>query len=263
MKTLFSILRYQLSDALRSRSMLFHGLLYLLVAEGLLLTAGYTDKALASLINVVLLLVPLISLVFGTVHTYNAREFVVLLLTQPVRRRDLFAGMYLGLALPLAATFAVGTALPFMWHGAATTDNLVRLMTLIGIGSVLTVIFVALAFLISIRYTDRIKGIGIALLTWMLLAIVFDGAVLLATHALSAYPLEQPILGAMMLNPIDLGRVILLMVFDASALMGYTGAVFVRFFGSPMGILAAAAALSLWIVGPLVVGLRSFGARDF
>ncbi len=128
-----------------------------------------------------------------------------------------------------------------MWHGAATTDNLVRLVTLLGIGSVLTVIFVALAFLISIRHTDRIKGIGIALFTWMLLAIVFDGAVLLATHALSAYPLEQPVLAAMMLNPIDLGRVILLMVFDASALMGYTGAVFVRFFGSSIGMLTAAA----------------------
>lgn len=263
MKTLASILRYQLSDAFRSRAMLFHGLLYLVIAEGLLLTAGYTDKALASLINVVLLLVPLISLVYGTVHTYNAREFVVLLLTQPVRRRDLFTGMFLGLALPLAGTFAIGTALPFLWHGAATPENLIRLLTLTGIGSALTVIFVAISLLISVRHTDRIKGIGVALLTWLLFSIVFDGAVLLATHAFSAWPLEQPIIAAMMLNPIDLGRVILLMVFDAAAMMGYTGAVFVRFFGSAAGFLTAAAALTLWITAPYLAGLAVFRGRDF
>lgn len=263
MQTLRSILRYQLSDAARSRAVLFHGLLYLVIAEGLLLTAGYTDKALASLINVVLLLVPLISLVFGTVHTYNAREFVVLLLTQPVRRRDLFTGMFLGLALPLAGTFMVGTILPFLWHGAATSENLIRLATLTGIGTALTLIFVAIAQLISIRHTDRIKGVGVALLTWLIFSIVFDGAVLIATNAFSAWPLEQPIIAAMMINPIDLGRVILLLVFDAAAMMGYTGAVFVRFFGSAAGFLTAASALIVWIAAPYLAGLAAFYRRDF
>jgi hypothetical protein len=37
------------------------------------------------------------------------------------------------------------------------------------------------------------------------------------------------------LNPIDLGRILFLMKFDIAALMGYTGAVFQRFFGSGLG----------------------------
>ncbi|NNF03211.1 MAG: hypothetical protein HKN17_01990, partial [Rhodothermales bacterium] len=117
--------------------------------------------------------------------------------------------------------------------------------------------------LISIRHTDRIKGIGVALLTWLIFSIVFDGAVLIATNAFSAWPLERPIIAAMMLNPIDLGRVILLMVFDAAALMGYTGAVFVRFFGSAAGFLTAAVALTFWIAAPYAAGLSAFRNRDF
>ena len=65
-------------------------------------------RRLLSLMNVVLLLVPLVSIVFGTMYLYNAREFTELLLAQPVHRRQLFAGLYLGLALPLSAAFVVG-----------------------------------------------------------------------------------------------------------------------------------------------------------
>ena len=40
------------------------------------------------------------------------------------------------------------------------------------------------------------------------------------------YPIERPMLGLMLANPVDLARVVLLLRFDVSALMGYTGAVF-------------------------------------
>ena len=52
----------------------------------------------------------------------------------------------------------------------------------------------------------------------------------------SDYPLELPLLGLTLLNPVDLGRVLLLLQFDNAALLGYTGAVFERFFGSALGM---------------------------
>jgi Cu-processing system permease protein len=45
--------------------------------------------------------------------------------------------------------------------------------------------------------------------------------------------------------------------------MGYTGAVFERFFGSSLGILAALGALLLWTVLPFVAGLAGFRRKDF
>ncbi|MDX1740094.1 MAG: hypothetical protein R3178_02330, partial [Rhodothermales bacterium] len=66
-----------------------------------------------------------------------------------------------------------------------------------------------------------------------------------------------------LLNPIDLGRIILLLQIDISALMGYTGAVFEQFFGSPMGLAMSSGALLIWISGSLLLARRTFLRKDF
>lgn len=263
MKQIIRIASFQVQDALRSKWLILHGLFYLLVSEGLLLAAGTSVKAVVSLVNVVLLLVPLVSLVFGVMQLYHAREFILLLLTQPLRRRDLFLGLYAGLSVPLAATFALGTALPFLWHGAAMGLEGLRLTALLAGGVLLTLLFSALAFLVAVRHTDRVKGIGLALLYWLGFAVIFDGIVLVAVSMFASWPLEKILLGVMFLNPIDLVRVVMLMLFDAAALMGYTGAIFSRFFGSAPGVVVATLALMIWTVIPLLLAQRAFVRRDF
>jgi Cu-processing system permease protein len=257
------IARSQIHDALRSRWLLLHGLLYLVITEGLILAGGLTDKALLSLVNVVLLLVPLVAIVFGTIHLYNARDYILLLLTQPVRRHSLFFGLYAGLAGPLAGTFALGVAAPFAWHARITAENLPTLLAILGLGALLTLVFVAVALLVAIRTRDRVRGIGTALAIWLGAAIAYDGLVLLAVASFAAYPIEKPLLAIMMLNPIDLARVVLLMLMDAGALMGYTGAVFGRFFGSGPGMLLAVGALFVWAAVTLAAARRAFLRSDF
>jgi len=66
-----------------------------------------------------------------------------------------------------------------------------------------------------------------------------------------------------MLNPIDLGRILILLEFDISALMGYTGAVFSQFLGSAKGMLTASFMLVLWLVLPMWLGLILFKKKDF
>jgi Cu-processing system permease protein len=76
-------------------------------------------------------------------------------------------------------------------------------------------------------------------------------------------PLEKPLLLLTLANPVDLGRILMLLTFDAAALMGYTGAVFTRFFGTPLGIGAATLALLAWTIVPMLLGLRGFQRKDF
>ena len=108
MRTTLKVLKYELEDVRRSRGVLAYSLVLLAVSEGLLRFGGSGPKAMLSLLSVVLLLVPLVSLVFGTMYLYNARDFTELLLAQPVRRGALFRGLYLGLSLPLAAGLVLG-----------------------------------------------------------------------------------------------------------------------------------------------------------
>ena len=86
---------------------------------------------------------------------------------------------------------------------------------------------------------------------------------LLLANAFADYPLEQPMIALMLLNPVDLARVLLLLTFDISALMGYTGAVFEQFFGSLLGVGISTAALTLWVGVPLWLGWRFFKKKDF
>ena len=115
----------------------------------------------------------------------------------------------------------------------------------------------------ELKADDRLKGVGVAFGVWLLLSVLYDGVVLTAVALFSDYPIERPLLGLMLANPVDLGRVFLLLRLDVSALMGYTGAVFAQFFGSRAGAVAAAAGLAFWIVAPAAVGAVRFTRKDF
>jgi len=253
---------YQLRNALRSRWLLGYAAFFLLATDALLRFGGDGTRAVISLTNVVLLVVPLVTIVFGVMYLYDAREFIELLLAQPVDRKRLYAGLYLGLAAPLALAFLLATGLPFALRPPAAPEERRALLVLLAAGTALGFVFCALAFVVAVQFADRLKGLGAAIALWLLLAFVYDAGVLVAATLLADHPLERPLLAAMLANPIDLARIVMLLQLDVAALLGYTGAVFRQFFGGS-GLAIAAVALLGWIVAPIWIGMRGFMRRDF
>ena len=262
MSAFVQIVRYQMRDVLRSRWIPGYAIILFALTESLFFFGdGSGEHVLVSLTNVVLLLAPLVGIAFGTLYLYGSRDFNELLLAQPVGRATLYAGLYTGLTFPLCLAFVLGIGLPFALHtgtGAAGSAA-----ALLGVGVLLTMAFTAVAFLIAVRLEERVHGMGVSVAVWLMAAVLYDGFVLVMASAFSSYPLEKAMIGFTLMNPVDLGRVLLLMQFDVSALMGYTGAVFERFFGSGLGIAISAGALMLWAAGPLAFGLRLFNRKDF
>ena len=128
----------------------------------------------------------------------------------------------------------------------------------------LTLIFVSLGFVLGLAfYDDRIKGFGFTIVIWLFMAILYDGLILFLVFLLGDYPLDKFVIIVSMLNPIDLARIMVMLEFDISALMGYTGAIFNRFFGSAYGTITAAAMLGIWLVIPMWSGLNVFNKKDF
>jgi Cu-processing system permease protein len=257
------IVKYELSDVMRSRWLIAYTLFFLLVTDALLRFGGDSTKALLSLMNVVLIIIPLVNVVFGTMYLYNAREFTELLLAQPVGRRTLFAGLYLGLTLPLSAGFLAGVGIPFIMHGLDDPSQRGTLAALLVVGVMLTFVFTGIAFLVALKFEEKVKGLGVAIGLWLATAVLYDGAMLLLATMFAQYPLERPMLGLILANPVDLSRVVLLLQFDVAALMGYTGAVFKGFFGSTGGRALAATALLAWAAIPLALATRAFRRKDF
>lgn len=258
--TLGKIIKYQLLDVLRSRTVIVYGVFFLLTTESLLRFGGDTSKAILSILNVVLILVPLASAMFGTLYLFNAREFIELLLSQPIHRRSIFFGMYFGIVIPFMIAFGVGCGLPFLIHSGANSPVFVMLL-LSGLG--LTAVFIAFACWISARIQDKTAGIGFAFALWLIFSIVYDGLMLLVTTTFSDYPLEVPLLAMSVFNPIDLARILVMLTFDTAALLGYTGAVFESFFGTAIGVIISTSSLLFWVALPLFDGARLFSKRDF
>src|SRR5689334_24597004 len=121
------VARAQARNVLRSRWLVAYVGFFAVVSDALLRFGGDSTRALLSLVNVVLFVVPLVALVFGATYLYDAREFTEVMLAQPVGRTPLFAGLLLGLAGPLALAFAGGVTLPFLLHGVGGHASAVTL----------------------------------------------------------------------------------------------------------------------------------------
>src|SRR5438270_1218525 len=174
MSAIAKVMKYELSDVIRSRWLIAYTLFFLVVTDGLLRFSGDSANALLSLMNVVLFIIPLVNIVFGTMYLYNAREFTELLLAQPIGRRELFGGLYLGLAAPLSCGFVAGVGLPFLLHGFDDPAQRAALTTLFAVGIVLTLTFTGLAFALSLRLEDRAKALGGAIAIWLVTTVVYD-----------------------------------------------------------------------------------------
>lgn len=262
MSVIMRLARFGLRDLMRSRWLAVYAMFFAIATWALLRFSDTEQKALLSLVNVALFVVPLASVVFGTIYLHASREFVELMLAQPVARKQLFAGIYLGLVTSMAGAGALGFGIPFVLLSRSSAPQ-APAITLVAMTIALTAAFTGIAAIIAYAIEDRVRGLAVALGAWLVLAVAYDGMVLMIATQFADYPIERGLLGAMIANPIDLARLLLLFQFDVAALLGYTGAVFQKFFGAALGTAIAAAALVAWAVLPAAAGRRLFYRKDF
>ncbi|WP_019670618.1 ABC transporter permease [Eudoraea adriatica] len=248
---MLKILKYSFYDLMRSRWSYVYFLFYLALGFVLLFLNNDLSKAVITLMNVIIVLVPLISTIFGVMYFYNSKEFTELLLAQPLKRSSIFLGQYLGVAGSLTLSLVLGLGIPFVLYGLFKSDTIWDFSLLLITGAFLTFIFAALAFNIAISNENKIKGFGYAVLLWLFLAVIYDGLFLMSLILFEEYPLDSFSLAAIMFNPIDLSRTLILLKLDISALLGYTGAIFNQFFGTYTGLTVSITTLILWTVLPI------------
>jgi len=261
--TLIKIIKYQIHDIIRSKWILIYTIFFFAVSYSIFSFSDNFTKVVISLLNVFLLFIPLVSIIFGTIYLYNNKEYIVFMLSQPIKRETLFLGLYFGMTVPLILSFLFGVGIPLIiFSNKFTIDNSI-LFLLIASGILQSLIFASLAFYITTINENRLLGLGISIFCWLFFAAIYDGIILLLLNNFQDYPLEKISLVLTFLNPIDLARILLILKLDISALMGYTGAVFQKFFSNSLGIFFSIIAMTLWIIIPLFAGLKKFIKKDF
>lgn len=251
------IIKYVITDILRNKIMLAYTLFLLVMSFSIFSLEDSSTKGLLSMLNIVLIIVPLMSIIFSTIYIYNSAEFVELLVSQPLRRKTIWLSLFTGLVGSLCIAFFIGAGITIFIFAASATG-----LMIVSAGLFLSIIFSAIAMLAAVLTRDKAKGIGAAILLWLYFSILFDGLVLFLLFQFSDYPMEKPMMAISMLNPIDLSRILILLKMDISAMMGYTGAIFKDFFGTTTGILVSLLVLLLWIISPLWLSVRKFNNKD-
>lgn len=253
-----SILKYVFYDTIRSKWMILYTLVLLLASSGLMYFSHDETKSIASILNIVLIIIPLVSIIFSSMHFYNSKEFIQMLLTQPVNRNSIFRAEYLGISVSLSSGFIAGVIVPLSFYGF-TKAHLFLLIS----GVFLSFIFSAIALLFSIMIDEKVKGMGILLFLWLFFSVLYDGLILIIYFTFSDYPLEKFTILMTLLNPVDISRILILLNLDLSALLGFTGATFLKFFGSMSGIFITIIFLFLWIIFPIFFAYRKFKNKNF
>ncbi|MBS4041801.1 MAG: ABC transporter permease subunit [Flavobacteriales bacterium] len=251
------IVKLVLIDIFKNKIVLAFMLILALLSWSSFALEDNAAKGMLTILNVILFTVPLVSILFTTIYLYNSSEFIELLLSQPIQRSKIWKSLFAGVSLSLLGAFLIGSGIPLLIHAPGAMGLMMLL-----VGSLITLVFVALAFLSTILTRDKARGIGLAIMIWLFFALLFDGIVLFLLFQFSDYPIEKIMIGITALSPIDLARIQMLLHLDVSAMMGYTGAVFKEFFGNVQGLLISLLLLALWIIIPFWISLKRFIRKD-
>lgn len=246
-----------LKDIFRNKIILAYTFFLALMSWSILFLEDGGNKSFLTLLNLVLMVIPLFSILFTTIYIYNSFEFIELLVSQPIKRNHIWNSIFTGLALTQSVSFLIAVGLPLFLF-----VDLNQCLFLSATGILIGMVFTALAFLSSILSRDKAKGIGTAIMVWLFFAIIFDGLVLFLMFQLGDYPIEKPMVLLSAANPIDMARIMNLIQLESSAMLGYTGAIFKKYFSSGIGTIISFSILITWSIIPYYLSLRIFRRRD-
>lgn len=218
-------------------------------------TVGFRgiDVTIASLVSLVVYLVPLIALILGydAIIGEKERGSLDLLLAMPITRFEILLGKYLGLSAALASATALGFGAGVLALAAQLTARDVHhYLGFAGSAILMGMAFLSISMLVSVLSTDRIRASGTAIGLWFFFVLLFD-LLLMGALVLSQGTLGSGVFGALlMLNPADVFR--LLNVFSSEQVQNLYGLATVMpdHLTNPAVLVAI---LLGWIVAPFMV----------
>ena len=269
------VARQELVLAARSRwtqifAAVFAALALAVAASGYVLSGGHGvqdfARTAASLVQLVLLLVPLTSLLIGVLSLAPERGAAELLFSQPVSRRTILLGKLMGLFEALVGAQALGFgAAGLVIFSQSGSEGIAGFLMLFAASAALTAIFLGLAALLAAAAIGRrrTRALALALVVWFVAVVLFDVAALGLASLLPSGPASRVLIVAVIVNPVDAVRTATLLGIEGAAAFGAASLAFLRFTKGPWGA-GALLGLSLlfWIAVPALAAVERLRRTD-
>jgi len=267
--------RQELTLAIRSRwtqtfAAAFAALSLAVAVSGYVLSggSGVQDfaRTAASLVQLVLLLVPLTALLLGVLTLASDRGNAELLFSQPISRGTILMGRVLGLFEALVSAQALGFgAAGLVIYSQAGNEGVSGFLTVVAASVVLTGVCLGLAALIAAGNIGRrrSRALAVALVVWLVLVVLVDLAALGAASLLRSGAASRLLITTAIVNPVDAVRTAALLAIEGTAAFGSASLALLRFAGGPVraGLLLGGSLL-LWLAIPLFLASRRLSRAD-
>lgn len=234
-----------------------------------MLTAGAIGfqsfaRTSASLLNLVLYIVPLVALTMGTLSFTSEKSLNEMLFAQPVTRTEILLGKLAGLFASILTATLVGFGLAgFIIAAKAGTQGLVRYPVFVALSLLLALVFLTLSALVSSWCQRKTKAFGVVMFLWFFFVLFYDLLVIGMTFLLKERAANQFIFASLFGNPVDMVRVASLMVLDGKEIFGAAGAALTKFLGGETASLSLLiAGLIVWTVVPFLCARRLLQRQD-
>lgn len=223
-------------------------------------------RTAASLVQLVILLVPLTALLLGVLVLASDRGNAELLFSQPVSRATILVGRVLGLFQALVSAQALGFgAAGLVIYSQAGEEGVSGFLVVVAASVVLTGVCLGIAALIAAGNLGRrrSRALAVALVVWLVLVVLVDLAALGAASLLRSGAASRLLMTTAIVNPVDAVRTAALLAVEGTAAFGSASLALLRFAGGPVraGFLLAGS-LVLWLVVPLLLASRRLSRAD-
>lgn len=233
------------------------------MAEGFSGMQSFTRTS-ASLLNLVLYIVPLVALTMGTLSFTGDKGSTELLFSQPLSRMDVVLGKLLGvfasIALSTLLGFSLAGAIIFMSSGV---EGFFSYALFVILSLALALVFLSMALLVATASRRKAKAFGVAFFLWFFFVLFYDLLALGGTLLLRGQTANTFLFLSIFCNPVDMVRVATLIVLDNATIFGAAGAALIRFLGGgTLGTTVLAGALLVWTIVPLILSRHLIRGQD-
>lgn len=218
----------------------------------------------ASMLNLVLFVVPLLALVMGTLSFTGDKGSAELLYAQPLSRTEVLLGKMTGVFWSIALSTVTGFALAgFLVVAQAGTIGLLRYVLFVVLSLALAQVFLSVSVLVSVASKRKSKAFGISLFLWFFFVLFYDLLVIGGTSFVKGTTADTTLFLSLFGNPVGMVRIAALITLDNAEIFGASGAALLRFFGGQLlSLVVLKFALGLWIVVPLFLSHRLLRVQD-
>ncbi|MEO0139736.1 MAG: hypothetical protein ABIL19_00005 [candidate division WOR-3 bacterium] len=256
---MLKIFKYEALNLFQSSTIWIYTLFVFLLTFGFAFFTGDPSKTVSAVLSLVVFLLPIIVMILTIMDYYNSREFIGMILSYPLSRTSVFLGKSLALSFVLTVSWTIGYLLPIVVRGWAYDYAIWLYIS----GLVITWVCIPLALLFGILNDDKVAGVGLVIGLWLFFTLIYDALILGISLSFRDYPVEKVVIPLILLNPIDLARILVVRNMDIAILMGYTGALFETFLRGKVGIILALFSISLWITVPIFLANILFNKKDW